>query len=283
MDYNLVKVFLAVSEHKSISKAAAALNMSQSGISMALKKLKNAVGTELYQRKGRGIALTSDGVWFQSRFQQASELLSIPTYFQPNNVFCSESLLYLLQDKITTNIHESPLSDKAITDALYSRKVDLVIDLSSRQGNAFISEPIFKDEIVVICRQDHPRIQGTLTQEAYFNEQHIALRMLREEMSAFEYLLEGNLGKRIIAIETASIASIMLLVTQSDKLGTISKTMYQRWGALLNLQEFAFPFDFSEVEYHLTYHKRHVDDPLHKKLRMQVKTALSELPRHCTL
>lgn len=271
MDYNLIKVFVALSQTRSLTKAAEALGMTQPGISMALKKLKAEVGYELYARKGRGVELTAEGLWLAERFSQAEQLLDISRTNAKPVIHCSESLLYQLEGKVDAHFFESPLSDEQLIEDLTSRKVNLVVDHLPRQSAALMCEVIYQDQMVVVCREDHPRVKDSLTTEQYFNEQHIALKMKRQSMSAFEYLQVGQSAERDVVVETSSIASMMLLVSEGERLGSVSRSMFERWGEKLGLKCFEFPFEFTPVEYHLIYHRRYLNDPIHTHLREQVK------------
>ncbi|MEZ8989732.1 LysR family transcriptional regulator [Vibrio breoganii] len=275
MDYNLIKVFNSVCQTKSLTKAAEALNMTQPGISMALKKLREEVGVELYFRKGRGIELTSDGQWLHERFQKAEELLALGQSPELFRLYCTESLLYRLEGKIDAHFVESPLDDQQLFDDLFSRKIALVLDHLPRQSSALISEKIHSEKMVVVCREGHPRIGDVLTEEEYFSEQHIAIKMLRQNLSAFDYLAEQTVQERNVVTVTSSIASMMLIVSNSDRLGSVSESMFNRWGKALGLKCFDFPFPFKSVNYHITYHRRFINDLNHQRLRELIKQEVS--------
>jgi DNA-binding transcriptional LysR family regulator len=61
MDLNGLRIFLAVAEHGSVSRAAEALNYVQSNITARLRKLEDELGNELFYRKSRGMGLTPAG------------------------------------------------------------------------------------------------------------------------------------------------------------------------------------------------------------------------------
>ena len=61
MDLNLLRVFLAVYEAKSVGGAALALNMSQPGLSTALARLRKQLGDPLFLRGATGMEPTSRG------------------------------------------------------------------------------------------------------------------------------------------------------------------------------------------------------------------------------
>ncbi|MDE6663889.1 MAG: LysR family transcriptional regulator [Lachnospiraceae bacterium] len=55
------KIFLAVAECKSISKAAAQLYISQPAVSITIKKMEDNLNTTLFIRKSKGVELTENG------------------------------------------------------------------------------------------------------------------------------------------------------------------------------------------------------------------------------
>lgn len=60
-DFNKYKIFYAVAESKSFSKAADVLHISQPAISYAIKELEDTLKTKLFIRERNGIKLTDDG------------------------------------------------------------------------------------------------------------------------------------------------------------------------------------------------------------------------------
>ena len=55
------KIFLAVAEYKSISKAAAQLYISQPAVSITIRKLEENLNATLFIRKSKGVELTENG------------------------------------------------------------------------------------------------------------------------------------------------------------------------------------------------------------------------------
>ncbi len=65
--------FIEVVNAGSITKAAAALFVSQPSLSAAIKEIETRTGTELFTRSARGVALTPDGVEFLGYARQVVE------------------------------------------------------------------------------------------------------------------------------------------------------------------------------------------------------------------
>ncbi|QIE44808.1 LysR family transcriptional regulator [Pseudohalocynthiibacter aestuariivivens] len=61
LDMTTLRSFVAVSDHGGVTRAAAALNLTQSAVSMQLKRLEELLGIDLMDRSNRKIALTGAG------------------------------------------------------------------------------------------------------------------------------------------------------------------------------------------------------------------------------
>ncbi|MBO9474356.1 MULTISPECIES: LysR family transcriptional regulator [unclassified Shimia] len=61
LDVTTLRSFVAVADMGGVTKAAGFLNLTQSAVSMQLKRLEELIGVSLLDRSGRGIALTPDG------------------------------------------------------------------------------------------------------------------------------------------------------------------------------------------------------------------------------
>jgi DNA-binding transcriptional LysR family regulator len=64
MTLDQLRIFVAAAEREHVTKAAEALNLSQSAVSSAIFLLERAYGVKLFHRVGRGIALTEAGRFF---------------------------------------------------------------------------------------------------------------------------------------------------------------------------------------------------------------------------
>lgn len=69
------KIFLAVAECKSISKAAAQLYISQPAVSITIKKLEENLNTTLFVRKSKGVELTENGRKLYEDAKRAFQIL----------------------------------------------------------------------------------------------------------------------------------------------------------------------------------------------------------------
>jgi LysR family glycine cleavage system transcriptional activator len=70
-----VRVFEAAARHENYSRAAEELALTQAGVSYQIKLLEERLGTQLFMRKGRGMALTSLGKRIAPRVTEAFAML----------------------------------------------------------------------------------------------------------------------------------------------------------------------------------------------------------------
>lgn len=61
LDVTALRSFVTVADEGKVTAAAGRLNLTQSAVSMQLKRLEDALGLPLFDRSGRGVALTADG------------------------------------------------------------------------------------------------------------------------------------------------------------------------------------------------------------------------------
>jgi len=73
MDWDKLKIFHAVAEASSFTKAATILNLSQSAISRQIQSLEQDLKIQLFERHARGLVLTDNGEYL---FKSAHEIIS---------------------------------------------------------------------------------------------------------------------------------------------------------------------------------------------------------------
>lgn len=61
LDLTALRSFVTVADARGVTRAAAQLNLTQSAVSMQLKRLEETIGQPLIDRGGRGVALTPQG------------------------------------------------------------------------------------------------------------------------------------------------------------------------------------------------------------------------------
>lgn len=289
LDLNLLSVFLEVYRLGSITLAADALEMTQPGVSGALKRLQQQLGAELFVREGRGISPTHIAVQLASEISPAlnnvSDAISNIKQFDPQQprtfkVLCNEMALLHFHPEIerdTTMGNVSvefviaPSHEEEMLQALSMQKADLALDVKGHQSLSYKSHPIIQDEIVIVARKDHPRINRALTEQQYYQEKHVTIRLRRSNMYAADYFTKTPLKPRKISAECDSLMSMLALVSSSDSIGSTSRSLASRYAPLFNLQVIEQPFETLPIEHVMIWHSRTDYSPAHQWLREKIQ------------
>ena len=83
----------------------------------------------------------------------------------------------------------SPLYRDMESD-LRMQRYDLIIDMTQSGRSMLKSEVLYAEQVKVVCASSHPRLGSSLTTEAYFTEEHVALAQwqVRGSMLTAEHL-----------------------------------------------------------------------------------------------
>ena len=165
-DFNKYKIFYAVAESRSFSKAAEVFHISQPAISYAIKELEETLKTKLFIRERNGVKLTDDG-----------EKLMYYTQKALNSLIAAEKIIIEREEEVTglvrigiyshislfmlpkiikefTDIHPGSKfsiyqsSNYDLKEKLKHRELDFII----MQYPIFLSDNNYKEEI--ICELD---------------------------------------------------------------------------------------------------------------------------------
>ncbi len=278
MDLNLVRTFLVVAECLSYTKAAERMQLTQPAISSAIKRLEKHYGQTLFVKQGRGIELSTKGQQLLPSFRQALGIIENAMNLRKQfNVYCNESLINVLFPINNIHLQESPPEKSQLFECLRQHKADMIVDTMLTKDNSFMVEEILLEPMVIICRKDHPRLDGAITKEQFYLEQHVFYSGMWEKIRGLELFASEPVEERKIALICGSIASIAMNVAQSDSLGLISHSFANKWATTLGLQVLTCPIKADPIPYHLVYHKRDLNNPLHKQIREEIKQGVRAL------
>ena len=162
--------FEAVSDYKSFSSAAEALNLTQGAISQQVRSLEDWLGTQLFSRHSGGVVLTADGQRLKSACAMAFEKLeqvctSMKSADRTNTVTigCSSSILahWLLPrlKEFTCRIDANEINLRFDTNAdwnsLVRGKIELLISGDCQKTSDGIEKRLFADDYIgPVCKPD---------------------------------------------------------------------------------------------------------------------------------
>ncbi|WP_017087623.1 LysR family transcriptional regulator [Vibrio splendidus] len=269
LDLNLLSVFLEVYRLKSITLASESLGMTQPGVSGALKRLQSQLDTDLFIREGRGIIPTNAAVQLASRVEPALEGITsaVSTLKQFDNqqhhvfrLLVNEIGLTKLQPlveqdetlgNISIEFNMVPNNEEELLQSLSMQQADLAIDIHYPQVNGYMNQQVLEDKLVLIARKGHPRIDGVVTEEQYYDEKHITFRMRRSRLYTADYFAKKAIKQRKVSSECDSLMMMCVLVSGSDCVGSTSRSFANQFAERFQLQVLDQPFEVLPVQQYM--------------------------------
>lgn len=174
MDTRIIEYMIAISEEKSLSKAAEKLYISQPALSQQLKKLEKELGTPLFTREHNCLTLTDAGRIYinggQSILhikQEALKQLSQMSFGQGHHIRFGYSLtnaiecLPAFRDTFSdVEISTRQYSSQEAKDALSLGSLDIAVVLTTTLEHGSLEFlPLCKDELLLALPDTHPAVR----------------------------------------------------------------------------------------------------------------------------
>lgn len=239
-----LQYLLAVAEHRSFTRAAEALHVSQPSLSQQIKQLEESLQSQLLDRSGRHVRLTDAGEIYLRHARRAWNELdagtraihdvedlsrgSLRVGWNPITDYLACSLLVRfnsLYPGITVTTLEMP--QDAIESAVAEDHIDVGIAFSrapalQARSNDIDMELLFEEYLCFTVGNSHPRAgqKHPITVQELHEESMILLNpqfALRQHID--DYCAEHEIAPRI-AIETDSL-SVLIEMIQVGALATI--------------------------------------------------------------
>lgn len=217
-DYRL-KVFYTVASRLSFTKAAGELSISQPAVTKHIKEIENHLNTKLFNRNGTTIQLTESGKTLlkyaekirnlhrdlefdisQLNKEQKGKLkigasTTIAQYILPE--ILAKFKAYYTEIAIELVTHNT----EDISNLLKNRQIDLGI-VEGESRSSYFDYEIFKpDEIVLVCKADHPWANKTLKLKDLYTIDLVS----REQGSGTQEFIENQLKKNKIDLKSLNI------------------------------------------------------------------------------
>lgn len=186
LDLNLLRVFFAVWDLRSLTGAGQRLGLTQPAISHALRRLRDRLNDPLFVRVGNRMLPTDAAVRMHEPLDQAFELLN--RTLQSGVVFDHRSTertfrvamsdiaeVYLLPRLVTklsrvsptVRVHVVPIAAENVAYSLRSGEVDLAIGALAVSDRDVNSIDILSDRYICLVRANHPAVKSALTRASF--------------------------------------------------------------------------------------------------------------------
>lgn len=245
-----IVLLLAIDDRGTLRAAAAQLNMTQSAASKMLHELELALGQPLFERVGRGLALTPAGACVMEYFRgmrgtvsslarELDELrlgsagkLFIGSIMAASPGHLTDALLRLKQTYPLLAVEISTGTSDLLIRQLNEGRLDVVIGrmLTLPERN-FLFRPIGEEALSVIAAVDHPLARK---RRVGFDAMQAYPWILQPQGSPMREVMEHEFRSHNTAmpaglIESASILTTTNLAMKSQMLGVIPESVASRY------------------------------------------------------
>jgi DNA-binding transcriptional LysR family regulator len=217
LDLNLLRVFDAVMEERSVLRASHRLHLSQSAVSHALSRLRDSIGEEIFVRTGKGMTPTSYAfeisIPLRAALQSLSDTLArAASPFQPGTV--KRSFVLAANDYVSATLiphlnrtlnQVAPGIDLVITpstrldlaEQIDLGRIDIAIGMFQSVPDRFRSQRLMQqDEVLVTCR-NHPTAQRPLALQDLADYPLVVVSLGGEDDGAVSgFILERGLARQ---------------------------------------------------------------------------------------
>lgn len=219
VDLNLVRVFNAIMQHRSVSGASKELGVTPSAVSHALARLRDALGDELFVPGDAGMAPTPRALELAPGIRDGLERISgalNTSSFVPSKavrtfrIAATDFFTSLVLPKLVGRILATapgielrifPVNRLDMIRQLDEGRLDFVLGWFSDLPNRMRRTAVLMEREALVVRPDHPLTREQVTRERLFAFPHIVVELTGTEEEAPDGFLDDRGVSRRIWIE----------------------------------------------------------------------------------
>jgi len=295
IDLNLLVVFDAVMQERSVTRAGDRLGLSQPAISHALTRLRHMLKDDLFIRSPKGMVPTPRAEQLALPVRTALDGLQRslePAQFDPASaqrdfrIAVDNYAAIVLVGPLAARIQKAapavtlefrPSGTLNIEDLLDRGELDLAIGSYAEAGERFSHRPLLQDEFVAVLRKSHPAT-GTreLSIEKFASLAHLEISSVHHATDFIESPLARRKLKRRIALRAPFLSAVRILVA-SDMVSVLPKRIAEELAHYRPLVIRPLPSASPMIETAMIWPRRLDRQPAHLWLRDIVSRAAEGL------
>jgi DNA-binding transcriptional LysR family regulator len=280
LDLNLLVALDALLAHRSISRAAEAVFLTQSGMSGALSRLRAYFDDELLIQVGRSLELTPLAESIAQPVREVllsieSQIVNRPTFDPATDdhtyrIMVSELTLILLMPALTQRLareapnirlHVQSQHDRAV-EALERGELDLLVLPEQVASASHPCEKLYEENYDCLVWTGNTTIGETLLFEEYLEAGHISVEFGPNRVAAFDgwFLEQHGVNRRVELICTSLIAPPVLVVG-TQRIATVHRRLAHLAAQYLPVRVLNAPMKIPPLNQMVQWHKHRDSSP----------------------
>lgn len=294
VDLNLLRIFEAVAAERNVTRAAKRLNMTQSAVSNALKRLRDVMGDELFIKHPGGVLPTAkaEAMWPEVRnaLRRLTEVV-LPSNFSPGTAqytFRLSASDYIISHLFRSAIHKlddvapglhmnfMPHTLETAIPLLESGQIDIAAGVLLNRTSRIFSTILREFPYVCAMRFDHPLASRKLSEKAFLEARHLSISQSGQKSIVDRDIEERGL-ERNVAYTINQFALVASILRETDLIAVVP------YDTLKEDDRFHIippPIPIRSQRISLLWHERNDNQPAHRWLREFLVEESREAPRH---
>jgi len=288
-DLNLLPVFLALMEERSVTRAANRLGITQPALSNSLNRLRDMLKDPLFIRERYGIRPTQlaeeIAPTIEAALAQLDELIVHQQDFEPASaerlfLIAPNSYVELvLMPPLVARLRElapgiklrltpfgNDLADTGVSSGTTAMVLGRIID----PPDNLVVQHLMDDGLACVVRRDHPDVGDSLSRDLYESLKHVnVLPPGRIRAGVFQALGQQNL-KREVAVSVTHFLAVPEMIAVTDYCATLPRLICRSLERDPRLKVIPAPVDLGTFPVEMAWHVRYRHDPAHRWLRSLV-------------
>ncbi|KQQ96908.1 LysR family transcriptional regulator [Massilia sp. Leaf139] len=292
LDLNLLPVFETLVRVRNVSRAAEELDMSQSTVSHALKRLRAFFGDPLFLKTGAGMQPTPRALELLAPVRAVMETvrgeLLVREGFDPASARRSFGLcltdmgeLIFLPRLIkalrraapgcTLRTLQAPVQQ--IGALLDSGAADLALGSLHSVPEGLFQQQLFTRSFVTIVNRGNRAIGETLAREQFFAMEHIVVSLSGRTEDAYDNVIDAGAGpRRRIYLTTPHFLTVPMIIEQNPELiATVPRELATKFARYRSIRMVETPVAVPPFGIRQFWHPRYQHDAANAWLRTLVK------------
>ena len=294
-DLNLLPIFVALMEERSVTRAAERMGMTQPALSNALARLRQMLQDQLFVRERYGIQPTpialelspliaealaqlDDAVLGQQAFDPANaeRLFTIAPNGYVEFVLVPAVLARLAKVAPGIKLRLTPYGNDLVETGVVSGTTALVLGRIVDPPNNLVVQHLIDEGLACAVRADHPAIGDAMTREQFETMKHVNIVPPgRMRAGLFQALSQQQL-KRDVAISVTNFFAAAEMVAVTDYCATLPSLICRQLMHDPRLKVLPAPVDLGSFPVEMAWHVRYRHDPAHRWLRALIGEVITD-------
>jgi DNA-binding transcriptional LysR family regulator len=299
IDLNLLPVFEAAYEERSLSKAAVRLAMTQPAVSHALARLRASFRDPLFVRHSRGVTPTpvADAIYvrlgealglvraavdesrgFDPKTSRRHFVVAIP---HPLGAMLALALIKRLKAAapditVAFSTRSRPVD---LEQRLWEGRFDLSVDWLPAAREGLAEEKLVADELVVVARRGHPATRRREPFRALAAKWEFVILRPRVDLEEHspEIAAEWERLRPRVALRVSHYLEVLAVANRSDLLGLVPMTLAQAASGVIGIQQVPTTAPAAGFAVRMIWRAARGPDAAHRFLREQVRVAVKDV------